>query len=242
MRDLIFKFFHESTKVRKIEPGTPPSDWPPEWKTIEFKSYPRLQQIILPKAENLDISLGQSIINRQSERDFARKPVNPQQLSNLLFYSAGIIEKSGSDWNKTRRAYPSGGARYPLEIYLVIFEGKDIEEGIYHYNIKSHGLERLLKENCRQEFLEAVGQEMVKDTSFLLLISAVFNRTVVKYRDRGYRLILLEAGHLGQNISLVSTALNLRCCALGGFLDDECGELLDIEKESESVIYIFACG
>ena len=75
-----------------------------------------------------------------------------------------------------------------------------------------------------------------------MLISAVFNRTVIKYRDRGYRLILIEAGHLGQNISVVSAALGIKSCALGGFIDDKCNEILDLEKEKESVIYIFACG
>ena len=242
MKDLMFKFFHESTKIKKI--GTPTSsvDWPPEWKIVEFKSYPRLQQITLPKPEDANISLSQSIINRQSERNFSKKPVNLQQLSNLLFYSAGITKKESLGYDNGRRAYPSGGARYPLEIYLAVFEGKDIKEGIYHYNVKNHGLEELLKGNYRQEFLGAVGQDMVKESSFLLLISAVFNRTIAKYKDRGYRLILLEAGHLGQNISLVSTALNLKSCALGGFLDDKCSEILDIEKDNESVIYIFACG
>lgn len=241
MNDLMFNFFHESTKAKKTGISTPSADWPSEWKIIEFKNYPRLQQIALPKAENLDISLGRSIINRQSERDFSKKPVSCQQISNLLFYSAGI-KKDGLARGENRRAYPSGGARYPLEIYLAVFEGKDIKEGVYHYNVKNHGLEKLLEKNCRQEFLEIIGQDLIKNASFILLISAVFNRTIIKYKDRGYRLVLLEAGHLGQNISLVSTALNIKACALGGFIDDECNKILDLEKDKESVVYIFACG
>ncbi len=242
MNDLIFNFFHKSTKVKNITPSVPPSEWPDEWKVIELKSYPRLQQIILPEPDKLDFSLGRSIVSRRSERQFVQKPISLRQLSNLLFYSAGIIEKVGADWNKSRRAYPSGGARYPLEIYPVIFKGEDVEKGIYHYNVKKHGLEKLLGGDYRGEFLKIIGQEMINEANFLLLISAVFHRTIAKYKDRGYRLVLIEAGHLGQNISLVSNAIDLKTCALGGFLDDKCGELLDIDNDDESIIYVFACG
>ncbi len=242
MNNLIFKFFHESTKIKKIKPATPPSKWPPEWKIINFKSYPRLQQITLPPVKDLNISLGRAVINRQSQRQFDKQPINLHQLSNLLFYSAGVIRGDSLDWNKSRRTYPSGGARYPLEIYLAVFESKDIKRGIYHYNVRNHSLENLLEGNYRQDFFEIIGQDMIKEASLLVIISSVFNRTIVKYKDRGYRLILLEAGHLGQNISLVSSALNLKCCALGGFVDDKINEVLDIDKENESVIYVFVCG
>jgi len=65
---------------------------------------------------------------------------------------------------------------------------------------------------------------------------------VVKYKDRGYRYIFIEAGHLGQNISLVAKNLNLSTCAIGGFIDEELNNLLDIDSQKESVIYIFAVG
>ena len=73
-------------------------------------------------------------------------------------------------------------------------------------------------------------------------MTSQFERTQMKYGERGYRYILLEAGHIGQNICLVSETLGLKCCALGGTMDKNLEELLDIDGETESVVYGFAIG
>jgi SagB-type dehydrogenase family enzyme len=70
----------------------------------------------------------------------------------------------------------------------------------------------------------------------------VFWRNQNKYGERGYRYILLEAGHIGQNIYLVSEALGLKCCALGGTRDENLEELVDIDGVTESVVYALAVG
>jgi SagB-type dehydrogenase family enzyme len=82
--------------------------------------------------------------------------------------------------------------------------------------------------------------DFISETGALMLISAVLSRTTVKYGHRGYRFALIEAGHIGQNIYLLSEKKNLGCCALGGFLDDKLNELLDLENEP--VIYALALG
>lgn len=198
----------------------------------------------MPKPENIDYSLGQSLVFRRSERNFTGQPIDLKKLSQFLFYSAGITLPN-NDFNKTRRSYPSGGARYPLEIYPIILRGhNDLRAGIYHYNVKEHSLERLLE---RGDILEnvyprAIWQEMVGKASMILAISAVFRRTTMKYGDRGYKYVLFEAGHLGENFYLVSTALGIKCCGLGGFDDYRFNELLDLDGKEEAVLYVFAFG
>ncbi len=243
----IAKFYH-STKAKYKEGMEKPMDsknWPKEWTTIYYKEYPRLPKTLLPKPEKLDFSLGEALIKRKSEREFSGEPINLKNLSQLLFYSTGIIEKKEKDWNKTRRTYPSGGGRFPLEVYLCILQKSDeLKEGIYHYNVKEHSLEKILnKENLRKEiYPKIIWQEMIKKAPLVLAISAVFERTTIKYKERGIRYIFNEAGHLGQNIYLVSTNLGLKCCALGGFDDGKFNELLDIDGKVEGVIYVFALG
>ena len=250
----IAKFFHQKTKT-KYEPEKDgqtdprpfllgPRVWPKEWTIIYFKEYPRMPKILLPKPVKLDFSLGEAVTKRRSERGFNNEPVELKNLSQLLFYSAGIIEKREDNWNKTRRAYASAGARYPLEIYLFVLRGnEEIKEGIYHYNVKEHLLEKLIETNLRKKiYSEIIWQEMVLKAPVLLIISAIFERNMMKYKERGYRYILLEAGHLGQNIYLVSTALGLKCCAIGGFDEDKFHQLLDIDGEEEGVLYVFALG
>lgn len=242
----IAKIYHQLTKTKyelEVEMGSPDL-MPKEWETVYFKEYPRMPKIFLPKPKNLDFPLGKSITGRKSERDFNGESIDLGNLSQILFYSAGIIEKKENDWNKTRRAYPSGGARFPLEIYLIILRGnQELNEGAYHYNIKEHLLEELLKkEELKGGICSIIWQDMIFTAPAILVVSAVFERNTMKYKERGYRYILFEAGHLGQNIYLVSTALNLKCCALGGFDDDKFNDFLDIDGKDESVLYSFAVG
>lgn len=216
-------------------------EWPQEWEKINFKLYPRFKRILLDKNIQKKDQFFKYFIKRRSYREFRQRPISKEKLSLLLLYSSGIIKKE-SNWNETKRTYPSAGARYPLEIYPVIFSVSDLNPGIYHYDVKNHALELILRGNYKKEILNSTGQDLIKNSSLIILISAVFGRTMIKYKERGLRYIFIEAGHLGQNISLVVEKLGLASCAIGGFIDEEVNKLLDIDSRKESVIYIFAIG
>lgn len=245
MDNFIFRNFHQSTNIKYESGIEKPIDFeltPKEWKTIYFKEYLRMPKILLPNPTKIEFSLGEALIARKTERDFDENLIDVQKISQVLFYSAGIIDKK-EDWDKSRRTYPSGGARFPLEIYpIVLNENEDVKAGVYHYNVKGHFLEKLFedKELKNKIYPEIIWQEMIKKPPLLMAISAVFSRNTIKYKNRGYRYILIEAGHMGQNIYLVSHTLGLKCCAIGGFGDDKINEILDIDGGEESVIYIFA--
>lgn len=237
--------FHNQTKVRKSPKATlDPKDWPAEWKKIYNKTYPRLQSTNLPtKTKLLMQPLSQVLMNRKSRRQFSRKALPLETLSSLLFYSLGVIPGSSQSWNETRRFYPSAGARYPLEIYFTSHNIEKLENGLYHYNVPVHKLERLmLDEKINKRIAKLCFQDWIEQAQMVMVITAVFSRTQNKYGERGYRHILLEAGHVGQNIYLIAEALELKVCAIGGFLDDEINKLLDIDCENESAIYLLAVG
>lgn len=84
------------------------------------------------------------------------------------------------------------------------------------------------------------GQDWVKKSSAVLIISAIYKRTEIKYGSRGFRYVLLEAGHVGQNIYLIASALKLKCCVIGGYLDKEINALLDLDPDQEIVLYLIA--
>lgn len=236
--------YHEATKILKKGKTTPLSSWPQSWKTIYTKGYPRLPAIVLTKqfSPKMKIAFDKVLQKRKSTRDFKSKLLTTKELSTLLYYSGGVKSKINNDWDTSRRFYPSGGARFPLEIYIVLFNNTELEKGIYHYNVRHHSLEILKKGDYLGDLQKGLDPTWLKNANMAVLITAVFGRTLVKYGDRGYRLILNEAGHLAQNIYLVAEALNLGSCALGGYIDFACNDLLDIDGFNESIIYATVVG
>ena len=217
-------------------------DIPKSWTKINFKTYPRLKKIYLTKKEPEDEKLSLLMMNRRSVRQFSGLPVSWEQLSYLLFSSAGLLNVNNSI-DYSRRPYPSAGARYPLEIYPILLNCIGMEKGLYHYNVKENCLELILKRDLGDWLMKASGGETsLKKASIIFIITGVLDRTRIKYRDRGYRYALIEAGHLGQNICLLTTELGLGCCPLGGFIDPVVNELLDISFQKEFALYLLAIG
>jgi SagB-type dehydrogenase family enzyme len=235
----LYEKFHEATKTKKFLRQLPSEKWPVEWKAIHFKEYPRLPKVLLPEPY-LDpgISLVETLYKRKSYRDFKKWKMSLEEISNLLYFTAG--NKQGGKSYSANRFYPSGGSRYPLEVYLISVNS-DLPKGLYHYNVKQHLLEQLLLKKDIN-FREYFSPEWFEDASIILITTAVFARTTIKYGDRGYRHIWHETGSLVQNIYLLSAALNLKCCPTGGFNDDRINKLLDIDGLRESVVSTVAVG
>ena len=82
----------------------------------------------------------------------------------------------------------------------------------------------------------------MKEAPVNIIISMVYDRTASKYGFRAYRYALLDIGHVGMNIYLVSTALGLGTCAIGAFEDDLVNKLLDLDTDHEFVILIYPVG
>lgn len=238
------KLFHQSSKDHTqggaVRIPEKLKDWPQEWKTTYYKTYPRFKKIELPEVER-SADFFSLVKKRKSERDFRKLPVDIEALSTLLQYSCGVT-KTGT--NGHSRAQASGGGRFPIEIYPIVFRGSEaLRSGLYHYNVREHALDVLWQRPFADEQIkELFTYEWVQDASAVILMTAVFYRNQMKYGERGYRYILLEAGHIGQNIYLNAAALGLKCCALGGTRDENLEKLLGIDGVAESVVYAVALG
>ena len=81
-----------------------------------------------------------------------------------------------------------------------------------------------------------------RQASITVLISGVVERTKLKYGERGYRYALLDIGHLGQNIYLSSTCLDLAIMTTCGFYDDEANKLLRLDGVNETAMYVAFIG
>jgi SagB-type dehydrogenase family enzyme len=237
---IFWPIFHDSSKDR--DKGHPPispnpEDWPLEWKTTDYKQYPRFKKIPLEGNGGSPSDLFSVIRKRTSERDFSGTGLTASELGTLLKYSAGIVRDPTAP--ATSRAAPSGGARFPIELYPILLRAQaGISPGLYHYNVKEHALDELWgKSFSAVEIEELFSYSWVADASVALVMTAVASRTTIKYGERGYRYMLLEAGHIAQNAYLVSTALGIKCCATGGTHDTKLEQLIDCDPEKEMVVY-----
>lgn len=239
-------YYHHASKLPSPIKwrGIPLDDslWPEEWKTILLRDYERFPKLALAN-EPLSADLFKTLEHRRTRRNFSAEPLSSKEISTLLKYSCG---KPTSDGSKTthHRAQPSGGSLFPIEMYLIVFkQANEIAQGIYHYNIKEHALDVLWDRTFDEKDRSTVsGYPWVADASVLFVMTGVFSRNTDKYAERAYRYILLEAGHIGQNLCLVAEALKLRICPLGGVRDLAVEKMIDIDGVSESVIYVLAAG
>jgi SagB-type dehydrogenase family enzyme len=235
--------FNNSTKINDFSKfkKTPYSTWPEQWKKVYYKAYPKFQQVLLPDPTKTKWSLNDALVKRISARKFTQKNIKITDLSDLLYFSGGLKEllfKNSGD----KRFYPSAGARYPLEIYPVIFKAEGIKPAIYHYHLKSHSLEEIYTNGFISKVMKQFDQPWIHKASMIILVSAIFDRTENKYGNRGLRHIYTEYGHYAQNIYLISQALGLGTCSIGGFLDDGLNRILDFDKLDESIIGVIAVG
>lgn len=233
--------FHNFTNNKELLMNNP-KNIPQSWVKIHFKTYPRLNRINLNNIKMPVNKFTEIISKRRSTRQFTGLSISKGKLFYLLLSSCSLINfKKGID--ETRRPYPSAGARYPLEVYPLILHCEGIKRGLYHYNVKENCLELLLEEDLSKWFIKSTGGEKwIANAAVVFIITGVFDRSRIKYGDRGYRYLLIEAGHLGQNICLLATESGLGVCPLGGYIDLEVNKLLDINLQKEFTLYLIAVG
>ncbi len=178
------------------------------------------------------VSIEEALNQRRSVRDYKKASLTVGEISQLLWSASGK--------NLFRRTAPSAGATYPLEIYLVVGEVEDLESGVYHYSIARHSLEKMKGEDVRRALCRAaLEQRMIERAPISIIIAADYYRTTGHYGQRGVRYVHMEAGHVGQNVSLQAVALNMGTVMIGAFDDRQVKEILGIEEEP---LYILPVG
>ena len=248
----LWGMYHENTKhFPHIIHKTPLSEGElSELMLKGKKSYPIASKIKLKSPEDSrKVSLEDILFKRRSTRSFSKKAIPLAKLSALLTLSYGVTGTSSITSNREIHSYglrsaPSAGALYSCELYLVALHVMDLEKGVYHYLPEASELERLKSNGNLPELIHEsiIDPQQFKHWSVALIISGRFIKAVTKYGERGYRYVLLDAGHIGQNIYLVATALKLGVVGVCGFYDDRVNSLLSLDGQNESSLYIMLLG
>lgn len=206
-----------------------------------YKEYPGARRIGLPRPDpSVSMDLHEALSKRRSVRSFSGKPLGTEQLSYLLWASTGIQRRErGFEF----RTAPSAGALYPIETYIVANRVEGIGPGVYHYPVRIHCLETLKEGRFGREIAAAaLGQEICDEAAVVFVWTAVFQRSKWKYRQRAYRYVYLDAGHIAQNLALSAVSIGLGSCQVAALFDDEVNRIIGVDGVEESAIYMSVVG
>jgi SagB-type dehydrogenase family enzyme len=241
-----WELFHENSKLTRYSELPSNEEVVLTMKTmyesLPFTNYPEVK---LPPPElELKLALAEALSRRCTARDLMPGAVALHELSTILYYAYGITRPNeGSNFPRPFRTAPSGGALYPLELFFHTTQVGEIDSGLYHYNPTRNGIRLLRQGDATACISEALVQSELPSTfSLLIFVTALFQRSVFKYGDRGYRFVLLEAGHVAQNINLAASGLGFGSVNIGGFFDHEVDDFLDLNGVTHSTIYLVGIG
>jgi SagB-type dehydrogenase family enzyme len=218
--------------------NTPPGETPP------FKEDADADVIDLDAPSLPPMPLDAVLRARTSCRRFAAEPIARADLGTLLHAAYGVLSTIDLAGEFCERPVPSGGGLYPLELYTLVQNVRDLRGGVYHYVPLGHRLEIVRPDPLPSHLTSEMflGQPYLVPVAAIIVITAVVQRSLWKYEDRGYRYILLEAGHVAQNVNLCAAALRLASLNLGGFFDEDMMALLKLDQNREIALYGVAIG
>lgn len=201
------------------------------------RAYPGYPRWPLPKCRpRLWCALERTLLRRRSARQLGTSLPKPAVLGRLLQFSHGI---SGPGH---RGPVPSAGSLQALELYLVNFDTSWLPAGLYHYGRSDHALAQLAPEAPRGSWHSRVpALDLVAGGAALWILVGDGDRVQPKYGERGLRFLLLEAGHLMQNLCLLSTSLGLTTRPVGGFFEREIAAAFSLPK-GDHVLYVGLMG
>lgn len=248
--------YHERTKYLPtlLEPGQLP----------EVSAPRRSSALPLPESRSLPLVKDDSLLpeplraalkaRTSSQREFAG-PLTAEQLGTLLAWAAGVrdrieVEGDGQVYRLHRRTYPSAGGRYPVSVRLLAYDVDGIPAGTYHFDPIGSRLQRLGAVPAKRDLERSTpwfGQRSLQPIDIsqvpaVLLLTGALRMMRGGYGVRGYRFVLLEAGHLAQNLALCCASMGLGTVTIGGFFDDATAALARLDSIDEAVFYMLPMG
>lgn len=242
--------YHENSKLRSFHQQgdfmKPVDEIDDVVKKFTLKGRKRFEnkiKIELPEpTKDSNVTIEDVVLQRRSRRNYSDEEVKLQTLSNILYYSYGITGRL-KNTSLDLRAVPSGGGLYPVDVYLAIRNVEGVAVGIYYYDPFEHSLYFINEQDMSKLSNEVSGYSLMLDkAAFTVILSANFWRNQWKYHERGYRVILIDCGHLAQNIHMMCTAYGLGSCCLMGFVDDEIDKLIELDGIVEHSMYLITVG
>ena len=189
-------------------------------KTTQLKT----NKLPKPRLEG-DFSLEAALLARRSVRSFQKASISLDQLGQLLWAAQGVTN------SENFRTTPSAGALYPINVYAAVGNVNGLSPGVYRYRSRTHDLLETGNVDKRDALCRAaLIQTTIRQAPVVIVLAANFEKTTVKYGRRGFRYVLLEAGHAAQNICLQAIALRLGSVVIGAFSDAKVSRIMGLDR------------
>jgi len=211
-----------------------------------YKSYPRRLRIKLSKPDGYASAANETLSKVRNTRDFSGQPISREALDEILLLAWGEHGKiHPQPWGTLiEKTSYSGGNRHPIEVYPVVVGVDGLKAGLYHYNVKDHALE-LLKRGDFSATAKRIGnrQEWIKGAAVYFLMTAVWDRTMFKYRHEYVsRTIFCDVGHLSQSMYLAATGMGLGACTTYALNHSLAERFMGLDGVSESFLSLSMVG
>ncbi len=221
-------------KLRMLNDPSPPLFW---------KNSP--DALPLPRQfSSASMELISILEKRRTVRNVTGQALKLEDLSACLFAGLGLVGfvQTSVQWLPLKLT-PSGGARNPYEAFVMVQNVEGLAPGVYHYSAFDHSLERIadLPEKTAGQLLK--GQDWANDMGAVIFLVAVLERTMWKYNDpNSYRVIIMEAGHIAQNMMLASAANGLTACPTGAMSHSLVSSALKLTALTHTPVYALSLG
>jgi|SRR5271166_1908932 len=210
-----------------------------------FKQYPSARKITLSREfPPAPVTFDEAVLTRRSLHEFTRDALGWAEFSKLIQFAGGVTGLGDLPFGEKQyfRAAPSGGGLYPVEMYAFALRVETLPAGLYHYYPVENRIELLRQHDYSQELKTLTFAGEVSQAGAVFALTGIPLKSRLKYGERGYRFMLLEAGHIAQNLLLTANSLRLAAFPIGGFIDDELDRMLHIDGLEEVSLYLVAVG
>ncbi len=242
-RQFLKSNFHEFKHIKtdKIKGVAQPPVVKPFDPDSQIIDLPKVSREVLRNGNMFDC-----IDQRRSTRFYSAEMLSLEELSYLLWATQGIagMNKNGL----TLRTVPCSGATHTFETYLLIMRVEGVQEGIYRYLPTGHKLLFMFELEQMEQKVDAITLDQpfvpnfAKKAAVLFAWSTTPYRSEWKYDISAHKKILIDVGHVCQNLYLSSESIGAGACAIGIYDQKLIDEILGLDGEEEFVIYLGAVG
>ncbi|WP_339818627.1 SagB/ThcOx family dehydrogenase [Paenibacillus sp. FSL R7-0216] len=228
-------------KTDKIKGLPQPAIVKPYSSTSEMIDLPEPGEEVVSRSNIYDC-----IKDRRSTRFYSAESLQLEELSYLLWATQGIT--STTKTGLTLRTVPCSGATHTFETYLFIMRVEGIRQGIYRYLPVEHKLLFVSELDEMDRKIDAITLEQpfvphfTKKAAVLFAWSTIPYRSEWKYDISAHKKILIDIGHVSQNLYLASESIDAGACAIGIYDQNLIDEVLGLDGEDEFVLFLGAVG